>query len=88
MTDVNVAVEMIGDAHDDVFDTAIIVSGDGDLTGPLSAIRRRHPGKRVVAAFLPNRSSFRLRGAATASLTIDDVTWEWASAGAMAATGD
>ena len=70
MTDVNIAIEMIGDAQHDVFDTAIIVSGDGDLTGPISAIRRRHPGKRVVAAFPPNRSSFRLRDAATASLTI------------------
>ena len=39
MTDVNIAVELLGDAQDDAFDTAIIVSGDGDLASPVRAIR-------------------------------------------------
>ena len=30
----NIAVELLGDAQDNVFDTAIVVSGDGDLAGP------------------------------------------------------
>ena len=70
MTDVNIAVELLGDAQDDVFDTAIIISGDSDLTPPTSAVRRRYPEKRVVVAFPPNRNSFRLRQTATASFTI------------------
>ncbi len=70
MTDVNIAVELLGDAQDDAFDTAIIISADSDLTGPVSAVRRRYPKKRVIVALPPNRSSFRLREAATASLTI------------------
>ena len=70
MTDVNIAVAMLGDAQDDAFDTAILVSGDGDLTGPVRAVRQRYPEKRVVVALPPKRSSFRLRGAATASFTI------------------
>ncbi len=70
MTDVNIAVELLGDAQDDTFDTAIIVSGDGDLTGPTSAVRQRHPDKRVVVAFPPNRRSFELRNAATAHFPI------------------
>ena len=70
MTDVNIATELLGDAQDDAFDTAIIVSGDSDLSGPISALRRRYPGKRVVVAFPPNRISLRLRDAATAWFTI------------------
>ncbi len=70
MTDVNIAVEMLGDAQDDLFDNALIVSGDGDLTGPTLAVRKRYPEKRVVVALPPNRTSFQLRSAATASFTI------------------
>ena len=70
MTDVNIAVELLGDAQDDVFDTAIIISGDSDLTPPTSAVRHRYPKKRVVVAFPPNRVSKQLRKMATASFTI------------------
>lgn len=71
MTDVNIAVELLGDAHDDVFDTAIIISGDSDLSGPISTVRRRYSQKRVIIAFPPERNkSFRLRNVATASFTI------------------
>ena len=70
MTDVNIAVEMLGDALDDTFDTAIVLSADSDLTRPIIAVRERFPKKRVVAAFPPNRASKHLRQAATASFTI------------------
>ena len=69
MTDVNIAVEMLGDAADDAFDTAILVSADGDLVGPVRAVRERH-GKRVVVAFPPGRESRHLRREADAALTI------------------
>ena len=69
-TDVNIAVELLGDAQDDVFDTAIVVSGDGDLAGPVRAVRRRYPHKRVVVAFPPGRHSAGLRNEATAFFTI------------------
>ena len=69
-TDVNIAVEMLSDAQDDVFDTAIIVSGDGDLAGPVRRVRERYPKKRVVIAFPPGRHSAGLRNAATAFFTI------------------
>lgn len=70
MTDVNIAVELLGDAQDDTFDTAIIISGDSDLTGPIAAVRRRYPEKRVIVTFPPNRVSKQLREAAMASFTI------------------
>ena len=70
MTDVNISVELLGDAQDDAFDTAIVVSGDGDLSGPVRAVRRRYPDKRVIVAFPPRRHSVDLHSAATASFTI------------------
>ena len=70
MTDVNIAVEILGDAQDDEFDTAIIMSGDSDLSGTVDAIRNRYPNKRVIAAFPPNRVSKQLRQVSTASFSI------------------
>lgn len=70
MTDVNIAVKLLCDAHDDAFDTAILVSGDGDLAGPIKATIERFPEKSVVVAFPPNRRSVGLSSAATASFVI------------------
>ena len=42
MTDVNIAVELLGDVQDDAFDTAIIISGDGDLASPVRAVGERY----------------------------------------------
>ena len=70
MTDVNIATELMGDAQDDVFDVAIIISADSDLSGPISAIRQRYPNKQVIVAFPPDRTSMRLRNVATASFVI------------------
>ena len=61
MTDVNIAVELLTDAFQDQFDTALLVSADSDLTAPVAAVKRLFPTKRVVAAFPPNRSSKHLK---------------------------
>ena len=66
MTDVNIAVELLGDAQDDVFDTAILISADSDLTHPVEVVRQRYPEKRVIVALPPKRNSVRLRNSATA----------------------
>ncbi len=70
MTDVNIAVQLLGDAQDDVFDTALVVSGDSDLTKPVQAVRTRYPDKRIVMAFPPDRTSVQLCKAATAAFVI------------------
>lgn len=56
-TDVNIATHLICDALEDRFDTAIIVSGDSDLSPAIEAVKRLKPGKRIVVAFPPNRYS-------------------------------
>ncbi len=69
MTDVNIAVEMLCDAHTDAIDTAILVSADGDLTGAVLAVRDRCH-KQVVIASPPGRRSNQLRKAATHATAI------------------
>ena len=70
MTDVNIAVALLRDAQADVFDTAIVISADSDLTGPLETVLQSNPSKRVIVAFPPNRASKRLRDVATAAFTL------------------
>jgi len=70
MTDVNISVELLKDAQDDLFDTAMIISADSDLVGPVQAVLERYPTKRVVVAFPPKRSSFNLRQVASAYFVI------------------
>ena len=45
------AVELLGDAHADRFDTAIIVSADSDLSGPIGNVRSQYPVKRGSCRF-------------------------------------
>ncbi len=61
MTDVNIATQMLIDAYEDRFDTAIIVSGDSDLTTPVTRIRERFHNKRLIVAFPPARRSAELK---------------------------
>lgn len=64
MTDVNIATQMLIDAYEDHFDTAIIVSGDSDLATPVTRIRECFHNKRLIVAFPPARRSAELKKAA------------------------
>lgn len=68
MTDVNIAIAMLADAQDNLFDKAFLISADADLAGPVDAVRRRYSHKPVVVAFPPKRASKHLRQVATVSL--------------------
>ena len=70
MTDVNIATEMIVDAFEDRWDTALLVSGDSDLIGPIDSIKKAHPKKRIVIAFPPDRDSAQLKRTAHAFFRI------------------
>lgn len=70
MTDVNIAVEMLTDAFEDNYDTALLISADSDLSGPIKKIKTLFPKKRIIVAFPPARSSFALQQLAHASFTI------------------
>ena len=61
MTDVNIAVSLLVDAQAGLFDKAMVVSGDSDLSGPIDEVRQRFPSKQVVVAFPPHRVSKKLQ---------------------------
>lgn len=70
MTDVNISVELMADAYQNRFDTALLISADSDLVGPVETVRRLFPSKRVVVGFPPKRNSFALQKAANVTLHI------------------
>ena len=70
MTDVNIATQLLIDAFEGRFDTALIISGDSDLTTPIRRVRQRFPNRRLIVAFPPNRRSDQLRKAAHGYLVI------------------
>ena len=70
MTDVNIAMALLRDSQLNIFDTALLITADSDLTGPIDAVLREIPSKRVVVAFPPNRTSGQLRSLATATFTL------------------
>lgn len=71
-TDVNIAVEMLVDAQADLFDVALLISADSDLSAPIEQIRRLHPAKRIIVAFPPDRRSGNLSRLAHGSFTIGE----------------
>lgn len=73
-TDINIAVRLLEDAQDNKFDTAILISGDGDLAPAIQSVRSRTPEKRIVVAFPPKRNSFELQRAAHAHKRISRTT--------------
>ncbi len=60
-TDVNIAVRLLADAHQDLYDRAVLVSADSDLLPPMLEIPRLFPGKKAVVGFPPGLMSKELR---------------------------
>lgn len=61
MTDVNIATAMLVDAIQDKFDTCLLISGDSDLSSPVTYIKNLFPQKRIIIAFPPKRNSAELK---------------------------
>jgi uncharacterized LabA/DUF88 family protein len=72
MTDVNIASQMLVDAYNDRYDTALLVSGDSDLTTPVRLIRENFSDKRVIVAFPPRRNSAELSRYASGTLKLGE----------------
>jgi len=60
MTDVNLATEMLIDAFQQNFDTALLISADSDLVHTVRSIKDLFPNKEIVACFPPGRFSSSL----------------------------
>lgn len=64
MSDVNLANELLADAFQGQFDTALVISADSDLAAPIKTVRRLFPEKRVIVATPPKRHSNELKNLA------------------------
>ncbi|GAA2614261.1 NYN domain-containing protein [Actinomadura fulvescens] len=69
-TDVSLAVSLVEDGVNGLYDTALIVSADSDMCPAVRAIKRLRPSVRVVAALPPKRRSFALQGLCDATIPI------------------
>ncbi len=70
ITDVQIAVELLGDAVDDRFDVALVISADSDLAPPITAVRARFPNKTIAVACPPERRSQKLQSVANGYFTL------------------
>lgn len=69
-TDVSFSVSLLEDGVNGLYDTALIVSADGDMSPAIRALRRLVPYVRVIAALPPNRRSQGLQAACDATIPI------------------
>jgi uncharacterized LabA/DUF88 family protein len=69
-TDVSLSVSLLEDGVNGLFDTALIVSADSDMSPAIRALKRLVPRARVIAALPPNRNSAGLKAVCDAAITI------------------
>ncbi len=60
-TDVNIALQMLDDAHHDRTERFVLVSGDSDLVPAIDLLKKQWPEKQVIV-YVPSRNP--IRGAA------------------------
>ncbi len=70
MTDVNIATNLIIDAFQNKYDTAILVSGDSDLVPSIKAVHENFEKKASSVFFPPNRHNITVAAAAKGSQII------------------
>ncbi len=71
-SDVSLGVQLVEDAALDVYDEALVVSGDSDMTPAVRSVRRLAPAARLVAVFPPRRSSITLQTHVDSTVRIFD----------------
>jgi len=71
-TDVSIAVKLVEDGVQHVYDTALLISGDSDLCPAVRSLNRVCPTKRVVAVFPPRRHSAELAQVTSRVVRISD----------------
>ncbi len=69
----NLDIELVTDLLStiDLYDTAILLTGDGDFERPAEVLRSK--GKRIVVASIPEMTSYELRNAADEYVDFKDI---------------
>jgi uncharacterized LabA/DUF88 family protein len=60
-TDVNIALKVLSDAIDNLYDKVLIISADSDLLPVIKSVQHHAPEKEIGVMFPIGRSSFELR---------------------------
>jgi len=66
--DVYLATDLIKGAYENLYDIAIIVSGDADFIPAIKLVQKN--GKKVINAFFPKSSSYLLRNCCDGSINL------------------
>jgi len=66
--DVYLATDLIKGSYENLYDVAIIVSGDADFIPAINLARKN--GKKVINAFFPKSSSYQLRNCCDGSINL------------------
>lgn len=61
MSDVAIATELLVDTFSSSYDTALIISGDGDLVPPIKVVRKLFGHKKIYVSFPPERFATSLQ---------------------------
>jgi len=69
--DVYLATDLIKGAYEDLYDVAIIVSGDADFIPAIKLVQKK--GKKVINAFFPKSSAYLLRNCCEGSINLKKI---------------
>lgn len=69
--DTHLVSDLVGEAYENLYDTAIIVSGDEDFISPIKRVRKL--GKKIENAWFSSSSSFNLRNACDSSIHLNKI---------------
>jgi len=69
--DTHLVSDLVGEAYENLYDTAIIVSGDEDFISPIKRVRKL--GKKIENAWFSSSSSFNLRNACDHSIHLNKI---------------
>ena len=69
--DTHLVSDFVGEAYENLYDTAIIVSGDEDFVSPIKRVRKL--GKRIENAYFSSSSSYNLRKACDYSIHLNKI---------------
>jgi uncharacterized LabA/DUF88 family protein len=60
-TDVNISIKLFQCAYNDIFDTAILVTGDSDIVPAIKAVKESFPAKRIGLVIPIGRSAEEMK---------------------------
>jgi uncharacterized LabA/DUF88 family protein len=73
--DVKLSNDLLMGAVDDLYDSAIVVSGDEDFISPVRIVQEKY-GKKVINAYFNRSSSINLRNQCDFSINLDELIKE------------